>query len=105
MAMDRYNMPVVKQYFDKVFSLGERYAFTRSRIDDLLRPAGNSPAGVVDDEVPAEDNLLRIKDFLEGLETELLQFEREVPQDLTTQRDISDLLCDVRSYIDSERRR
>lgn len=97
-------MPVIKKYFDGVFSLGERYNFTMSRVADLLRLEENVPAGVVDDRLSDDEVVLRVKDLIEGLEAELIGFEKEVPQDLTTQKNIADLLMDVRCYIDSQKR-
>lgn len=98
-------MPVVKQYFDKVFWLGERYSFASSQVADLLRPRENVPAGVVDDSVTSDECVARVKELIDGLEADLISFEKFVPQELTSQRDIADLLSDVRCYLYSKRER
>ncbi len=105
MHLERYNMPVIKQYFDKVFWLGEQYSFTNNQVADLLRPKENVPAGVVDDSVTSDECIVRVRRLIDGLEADLVSFEKFVPQDLTSQRDIADLLSDVRCYIDSKRER
>lgn len=102
MAMERYNMPVVKQYVDKVFWLGERYLFANNQVADLLRPKENVPAGVVDDSVTSDECIVSVRELIDGLEADLVSFEKFVPEDLTSQRDIADLLSDVRCYIDSK---
>lgn len=105
MPLERYNMPVIKKYLDKVFWLGEQYTFTNSQVADLLRPRENVPAGVVDDSVTSDECIVRVKELIDGLEADLISFEDFVPKDLTSQRDIADLLSDVRCYIDSKRER
>ncbi len=105
MHLERYNLPVIKKYFDKVFWLGEQYLFANSQVSDLLRPKENVPAGVVDDLVTSDECIVRVRGLIDGLEADLISFEKFVPQDLTSQRDIADLLSDVRCYIDAKRER
>lgn len=103
MALSRYNAPVIRDYISKLFELGELYVFTQSHVADLTRPHENVPAGVVDDIPLLEDSAPRIRELIDNLETNLLSFEAKVPEDITSQRDIADLLSDVRCYIELNR--
>lgn len=104
MVMDRYNTASVREYFARVFELGEIYSNTLRDVAKIREPVGNSPAGVVDDEPVLEDNTRRIADLINNLEIHLISFEKHVPQDITSQNNIADLLSDVRCYLDIERR-
>lgn len=102
MAMDRYNSPVVRSFFDHFFMLSGSYQSTRERISELYT---NVPAGVVEEEIDPSQREQKVAGYITALEGALFKFEKIVPQEVSTQRDIADLLSDVRCYIDAKRER
>jgi hypothetical protein len=99
MAMDRYNSPVVRGFFDKFFLLSNSYQSTRRNISELYADA---PAGVVTDEMDSNEREKREIALIGSLEENLYSFEKAVPQDIASQRDIAELLSDVRCFVYSE---
>ncbi|MEK6792647.1 MAG: hypothetical protein AABX96_00445 [Nanoarchaeota archaeon] len=104
MVMDRYNGASVRGYFTKVFELGDIYYFTLRNVANIREPVENSPAGVVDESPNSAESISKVRDLINNLEIHLMSFEKHVPQDISSQSDIADLLSNVRCYIDSERR-
>ncbi len=99
MALERYNAPVVRGFLDQLFNLDRTYQSTRQAIAQIYDSA---PAGVVEEEIDPKQRKTKVAGYIADLEEALITFERNVPQDVASQRDIAELLSNVREFVYSE---
>lgn len=99
MATDRYNSPVVRGFFGQFFNLNRKYQSIRQAIAELH---ASPPAGVVEEEINSSQRETKVAGYIADLEEALITFEKNVPQDVYSQKDIADLLSDVRCFVYSK---